>query len=276
MKILGKGKYGLVTESLKKVTFNNYFARSVVEKHISGTVYADNDNSPSTFYIVHPYKMSLLFGDPENEEFNSAFYDYALNTARTRNYHEWMQVYPETWHSRISELFKGKLINSRENRNNSQGDLIEINTRVNFTFQPDKYSVFKQHNTGKGFSIRRTDKEIFGRMNGSVVPKYFWDNAGQFVDKSVGFSLFYQNDLAATAYAAFIHGKQLEIGIETVDKYRGQGFAQHACSVLIDYCLKNNYEPVWSCRMENNASMKLAQKLGFEPVKYIPYYRLCK
>jgi hypothetical protein len=35
-------------------------------------------------------------------------------------------------------------------------------------------------------------------------------------------------------------------------------------------------EPVWACRLENDGSYKLAQKLGFEPVLEIPYYRLSK
>jgi RimJ/RimL family protein N-acetyltransferase len=59
-----------------------------------------------------------------------------------------------------------------------------------------------------------------------------------------------------------------------VEQYRGKGLALHACSALIDYCLEYNYEPVWACRLENYASYKLAQKLGFDPVLYMPYYKL--
>lgn len=31
-----------------------------------------------------------------------------------------------------------------------------------------------------------------------------------------------------------IHDYQLELGIETVEGFRGKGFAQHTCSTLID------------------------------------------
>jgi RimJ/RimL family protein N-acetyltransferase len=71
-----------------------------------------------------------------------------------------------------------------------------------------------------------------------------------------------------------VHDNYLELGIETVEAYRGKGLAQSVCSALIDYCLQNNYEPVWSCRFENTASYRLAQKLGFEPVSTRTYYKL--
>ena len=103
---------------------------------------------------------------------------------------------------------------------------------------------------------------------------HFWTDAENFLKHGAGFSLFYNNELASTAYSAYVHDNFLEIGIETIEAYRGKGLAQFVCSALIDYCLQNNLEPVWSCRLENTASCKLARKLGFEPVSKRSYYRL--
>ena len=272
---LNPGKYPLVKKYLDQVTINNYFARSVLEEHVNGIVYANDGDAPSTFYIVHPYKMSLLFGRTDNDSFNKAFYDYALNKTRSRNYYEWMQAWPEEWHKKLSAIFKGKTVLSKDNKNNKFPGKIEINTRVNFLLNHKKFKKISPGDKGNEFHIVRTDRELFNEMKGSVVPAFFWKNDEQFINEGVGFSLIFNNELASTAYAAFIHGNQLEIGIETIEKYRGKGFAQYVSSVLIDYCLKNNYEPVWSCRLENTASFRLARKLGFEPVMYVPYYRLC-
>ena len=52
--------YSKAVEALKKVQINNLFARAVVENHVSGKVYVDNPDNPTTFYVVHPYGMSLL------------------------------------------------------------------------------------------------------------------------------------------------------------------------------------------------------------------------
>ncbi|MFA9378034.1 MAG: GNAT family N-acetyltransferase [Lachnotalea sp.] len=82
------------------------------------------------------------------------------------------------------------------------------------------------------------------------------------------------NILISTAFAAFVDEKRLEIGIETNEEFRGSGFATLVCSRLIDYCIAKGYEPVWSCNGANMGSRKLANKLGFEELKKVPYYRL--
>ncbi|MCX8130532.1 MAG: GNAT family N-acetyltransferase [Clostridia bacterium] len=111
-------------------------------------------------------------------------------------------------------------------------------------------------------------------MIGYVIPKHFWKDEEHFCNTGIGFSLICDGEIAATAFSAFRYENQLEIGIETSEKYRGKGFAFRACAALIDYCMENSLEPVWACRRENEGSYKLAQKLGFVPIRSIPYYRL--
>ena len=275
MKLLGKDSYEIVFEPLKAVTINNLFARSVVEKHVSGSVYVDNENNPKTFHVVHPYGMSLLFGDCSNKAFNDAFRDYALNTNRVRNKHEWMQAFPAAWDSVLRDLFAESMITLAGNTAHAGQGVIELNTRINFKFNKDAYLAGGRKRSGGDIQVVRTDKKLYAEMPGSVVPKYFWNSADDFYDNGIGFSLLYQGKLAATAYASFIHDDKLELGIETVEEFRGKGLGQNACCALIDHCLEHGFEPVWACRLENTGSYKLALKLGFEPVARIPYYRLC-
>ena len=271
---LDKSKYEKVLKPLMEVTINNLFALSVVEEKVDGFVYVDDTENPATFYIIHPYGMSLLFGETDNNDFNTKFLDYALNTFRIRDKYEWLQAYPESWNEKIGILFGDNLIKFKDNQANSGSNKIEENTRVNFKFNKEKYLDFRDKNNDKDFIILRTNKEMFENMQGSVVPKYFWNNAKDFSSQGIGFSLIYNNRLASTAYSAFIRGNKLEIGIETIETFRGKGFALYTCSALIDYCLGNDFEPIWSCRLENTGSFVLAQKLGFETTIYIPYYRL--
>lgn len=276
MLLLEKKDYHKLIEPLKLVTINILFARAVVEHCVSGKIYVDDCDNPSTYYVVHPYGMSLLFGDWNNEKFNNSFREYSLNVNRIRGKYEWMQAFPDDWDIVLHELYKGCLIKSSDNIENRENGIIELNTRINFKFNPARYLEFKKKNKASDIKIVRTDKQIFRDMKGSVVPLFFWDSADNFAEKGVGFSLFHENKLASTAYSAFIDDNKLELGIETVEEYRGRGFAQYACSALIDYCIEKNLEPIWACRLENNSSYRLAQKIGFEPLLEIPYYRLAK
>ena len=276
MKLLNKNRYNSLVPDLLKVTINNLFARSVIEHCVPGKVYVDNYNDPKTFYVVHPYGMSLLYGETNNTEFNTWLFEYAINKNKVRKDHEWMQAFPNSWDEVLQDIFEGYLIHSDKNIENTEQGIVELNTRINFKFNLKKYSEFRKEIDCSSMQIVRIDEKIFREMKGSVVPSYFWENAETFVKRGVGFSLLHKSKLASTAYSSFIHDNMLELGIETVAAFRGKGLAQYTCLALIDYCIDNNYEPVWACRKENIASYKLALKLGFEAIKEIPYYRLSK
>ena len=47
-------------------------------------------------------------------------------------------------------------------------------------------------------------------------------------------------------------------------------------NALIDYCIENNYMPIWSCQLANISSQKLALKLCFEENLKYPNYQLPK
>ncbi|MCB0630157.1 MAG: GNAT family N-acetyltransferase [Saprospiraceae bacterium] len=276
MKELFREDYPKIIDALKAVKINNLFARAVVENHVSGRVYVNDINNPTTFYVVHPYGMSLLFGKHDNQEFNQAFKKYALNKNGLRDSHEWMQAYPEKWDSALQQLFADCSIKSSENEPNQTKNIIEFNTRVNFKFNPSKYLELKKGIKIPRIPAIRTGKKEFENMQGTVIPLNFWDNANDFLENAIGYSTYYENELACTAYASFIMDGFLELGMETVPKFRGKGLARYTCSRLIDYSLENGHEPVWACRLENIGSYKLAQKLGFDDVLHIPYYRLSK
>lgn len=273
MVLLDKEHYDKVLEPLRHVSINHLFASAVVEKRIAGNVYVDNLDNPKTFYVIESYGMSLLFGDWTNNSFNIAFLDYALNVKKIRDTYEWMQTFPDDWNDTLSELFGNKLVKSSENK--KETDIIELNTRVNFKFSPKKYSEIKMKHIDN-IEIVKTDANIFKNMPGTVTPKYFWDNENDFLKNGIGFSLLCNKQLAATAFSSCIIDNIMEIGIETCNEFRRKGFAEIVCCKLIEYCITNKYEPIWSCRLENTGSYVLAQKVGFEVAYKKPYYRLSK
>jgi len=278
MKLLNKDQYYKAVKPLEDVVFNHLFARAVVEQKIDGLIYTDNSDAPASFYLVHPYGMSLLFGNDKNEEFNAQLINYLINKNKIRNRTDWMQVYPEDWSARLLTFLGDQLLTKKqkdEGRIPESGlAKVEEQTRVNFKFDPNIYNEFRKSNQVCDAEIFRTQEDEFQNMPGTVVPMYFWQNASQFLNDGVGFSLRFNGELACTAFSAFIDNGQLELGIESAAQFRGKGFAMHTCAALIDYCLENGYEPVWSCRLENTGSYLLAQKLGFVPVHYHPFYKV--
>ena len=276
MILLKQEEYPRLIEPLQDVKINKLFARAVVEKRISGKVYVDSISQPETFYVLHPYGMSLLFGNWNNKTFNTAFRDYALNSNQVRNHHEWMQTYPADWDIMLQNLLKGSIIKSAENTAGRVTDIVELNTRVNFKFNPEKYYVLRRRVLDSNISILPIDRKHYSEMTGSVVPSKFWNNDEDFMAFGIGFSLVYQNQLAAMSFSSCLIDSYLELGIETRKEYRGRGFAKQICAALIDYCLEHGYEPIWSCSLENRGSYHLAMSLGFEPIYERAYYKLSR
>ena len=274
MILLPVHKYSVLKEQIKEVQRNVLFARSVVEKHLSGIIYVDNVNEPRTSLIAHPYGMLLLMGDSNNIEFNDRFKSYAFNTAKIRAKHEWLITSSPEWDNVLTDLFGDSLIKAPGNSGKEASGAIELNGRQNFSFNVQKYAQFEKRTIPEHDLIVKTDAVLFEQMTGSVIPQKFWDNAKDFETNGSGYTLLHNGEIAATAFSAFVHENRLEIGIETVEKYRGNGYAELVCCKLIDECLESGLVPVWSCRSENTASVQLARKLGFETTLSFPFYRL--
>ncbi|MNW46565.1 GNAT acetyltransferase [compost metagenome] len=263
---------------LRQVEINTMFAEVVLNHDISGSVYVDCLDNPRTFYVVHSYGMSLLFGDLGNEAFMDKLYHYVTNQSATRHQVEWLQTDPA---GRWSEVMDSMLLtyNGQLEKNGLLPEEIERksmlrNTRVNFSFHRDAYLESKQNFPKHGEPIICVTKEQFLTQTGSVIPSFFWRDEEHFAKEGVGYSLLRDGKIASTSFSSCRTGNQLEIGIETAEAHRGKGYALSVCSALIDYCLEHELEPVWACRLENQGSYYLAQKLGFRPTVTLPYYRL--
>ena len=184
--------------------------------------------------------MSLLYGEADDYKYNNALSGYLLNKEKQRVSNEWLQVYPAKWSQRLADIL---------------GENLEINL-------PPGYSI----NTIKNF--------IYDNMQGIVTPRNFWNNAEDFTERAIAYGLIHQGNLVSTSFSSFLVERYLEIGIESLERYRSKGLASYACSLLIDYCIEHELEPVWACRSDNHGSYGLALRLGFEPFLSIPYYKL--
>jgi len=278
MKIVDESNYLKLLPFLAEVNINHYFAKSVLTQRTKGVVYVDNQASPSSFYIASGYGMSLLFGKTNNHEFNLQLRDYLLNANQQRAKEEWLQVYPQQWSNVLKKLCSDKLIPNNHFNSDEKLSYVVQNTRINFSFDESKFkqAVVTQKKHLNDPVITEINKTLYQQLDGVVVPKHFWQSAEDFVKYGKGFALTINDNIASVAYSANIDENILEIGIETNQAFRGNGYAFTICKKIIEYSLSNKLIPVWACKFENRASYLLAQKLGFNVSKKLPYYRLCK
>jgi len=259
---LHKDKYEILLEPVIQIPFNMLMARSVVVGHVDGRIFVDSCESPKSFYIVHPYGMAFLCGDSSNEAFNKGLFDYFNGVSSERRKDEWLQAFPRDWDIIINRLVdKNKAVPY---------------SRLNFKLDIAKFYE-KYHQADKSqYEVIPTPTDMLFEIKGRVVPKDYWKSPEQFESLAKAFTVMIDNKPASTAFTSARHDDKLEIGIETVEEYHGKGLGYLACAKLIEYCIDNNIEPVWSCRFENTGSVKLAEKLGFAEILRMPYYHIPK
>ena len=257
---LGKDSYGILHEPVMQVPFNMLMARSVVSNHADGRIFVDSHESPQSFYIIHPYGMTFLCGCSSNEAFNEDLFDYFYGRSNKRKKDEWLQAFPRDW-----DIVMNRLVDE---------DIAIPHSRLNFKFDEAKFYE-KYHQVDKSrYEIISTPTEMLFEISGSVVPKDYWKTPEQFAKMAKAFTIMIDGTPASTAFTSARHDDKLEIGIETMKEYYGKGLGYLACAKLIEYCLENNLEPVWSCLCKNTASINLCKKLGFVETLRMPYYHI--
>ncbi len=252
-------QYPAVAPLVNSVPYNHLFARVVMENSVHGHVFADDATTPSVCFIIHKYGMAMLIGDDKNALVTDRLGDFLHAAVQSEFPAKWLLIYPQTWEHTLAGFV--------DNRHFLQTQ------RINYTFHPELFS-FHHIDLPDGFTLRKIDAELYHRIQGSVVPQHFWNCAEDFLAHGIGFSLLDGDQIVSTTFTSFVGDGKLELGVETAAAFRQKGYSVYAASALVAYCLEHGYEPVWACRLENVGSSRLAERLGFVPSSYHPYYCL--
>jgi GNAT superfamily N-acetyltransferase len=286
MKLLERKNYPLASERLPEIELNTLFAQAVLNLKVEGSIYVNDIGNPETFYVSHPYGMSLLFGTTEDKEFNSRLKDYLLDQSRSRKKREWLQVHPASWNDILCDLVNGRVTDYTEYSEEMEESAILMRVRqcrpshlirwerVNFEFRnlPGGDNV----EVDRGYRLSQIDPRSYDLISGSVIPANFWKDKETFLSSGIGFILTEDENMVSASFSSFFEGNELELGVETSEPYQGKGFGRFVCAELINYCLRNDLEPVWSCNRMNIGSYCLARSLGFEETLCLPYYELVR
>jgi len=254
MPLMPTEKYELLRSALDELPINVTFCWVVVDGLVDGEIIVDNLIQPKCFYIYNNYGISLIYCPTGANN----FLEEVSKIISTRVVDEWLQIWPASLQSSILILLNT--------------DRVKQYRRQNFVFNLKR---FKSLNVNLcDYDMVEITRDMYESMHGDIIPSLFWRNVEQFTKIGKGFAVILNDILISFAFSAFMHDRILEIGIETVPTYRGQGYATIACTALINYCAGNNFTPVWSCRYENIESLRLAEKLGFEPTLQVPYIHI--
>jgi GNAT superfamily N-acetyltransferase len=78
-------------------------------------------------------------------------------------------------------------------------------------------------------------------------------------------------ELVARAHTSCHSATYADVAIATREQWQGQGLATAAASLVCQHVQQNGRTPIWSTTMDNLASRRVAQKLGFQDYSQLTY-----
>lgn len=95
---------------------------------------------------------------------------------------------------------------------------------------------------------------------------YNYRSADEFLSKGKGYCVVCGEEVAAWAFSSAVSSDEIDIGVETAEKYQHKGLALAVSTAMIQYILEQNQTPVWACHYNNIPSAKLAERSGFQKI----------
>ena len=238
---------------------------ATLEGNLPGRIFVDDVVRPSAAFIWNEIRYGFLAGDPNNDAFVVSLSQLLSEKLfpEARDSHDPTLVlfpYPQSWETKVGAITKGY-------------SPIPLQ-RCMYTFNPGNFhGQNRKDNIPDGFRIQRIDAQFLS-SGGDLEEEidFLWGSVDRFLSNGFGFCLLNGNTVVSACFSVFVSGNKREISITTHPEYRKQGFATLTASVYIEHCLRNNLEPVWQCWKDNAASVRLAEKLGFETDVDYPVY----
>ena len=116
--------------------------------------------------------------------------------------------------------------------------------------------------------LRGDDEPLMARYMGT--PQ--WSGSEGFEPMAAGAVI--DGRLVGLAHVSAITERHADIGVSTLEPWRGRGFATAAASIVAQAIQEGGRTPVWSAGEGNAASLRVAAKVGFEEVSRRVYVSL--
>ena len=241
---------------------------AVIEKNCPGTIYVDDPENPEIALIVSS-EGYYLAGNDKNNEFNKELkelFDTTIIPEKIKEGEENISLnyYPGTWEDKVEEILEGR-----------------YPVRVHgYTYKFEKLNILDwKEKIPPGYAIVRIDENFLERTdlkNYDEVINYTkntWYSFKDFLKKGVGFCIIDDNTIVSWCLTDCVSGYRCEVGVETDEDYRRQGFATVTVSAAVEYLFSQGFTHIdWHTGVANIGSIRTAEKVGFVRVLEDTYH----
>ena len=259
---LDPSKYDKVRTLFNALEEYQLTCSAVLERDYPGKIYVDDLNHPETAFIntfissEDDGVWGFLTGEPSNEAFN-----HALNEAiRNREIISekapivFLTCHPEDWYEQLPIVFHPR-------------QPIPMFRRY---YECHGINLDWHSDVPEGYDIRCLNEALLTHPKLKIpdeVMKIFkkWRSISDPPLKDFGCVCIRGDRIVSWATSDFVSGGVGEAGIFTLGGYRRRGLATVVTAAAVEHGLSHELSKInWSCTESNVASIRTAEKLGFE------------
>lgn len=113
------------------------------------------------------------------------------------------------------------------------------------------------------YTLAPRDAQLFAHSFDAADTLASCGSLAQALHHTRGVMVLHDGDVVCEAATGAVVDGRIEVGITTHAQHRGRGLAIAACAALIAACEAESLAPWWDCAAHNEASVRLAARLGF-------------
>jgi GNAT superfamily N-acetyltransferase len=93
-----------------------------------------------------------------------------------------------------------------------------------------------------------------------------WGSTAGFLRSGFGVVAHDTDQIVSWCLAEYVSGRKCGVGIETIGRHRGRGFATLTASAFVEKCAERQVTPYWDSWVSNRPSRTVAERVGFQKI----------
>jgi len=240
---------------------------NLVELTFNQFIWVDDLNEPSVGFLWDRYHCYYIAGTTSNTEFNTALKNLLINKVIPKAIEKNRDIYKIEYSSIQWEPILEVLLKKT---------LPIKSARVFYAYKKQKIPEWKDIPLND-FTVRKINKQLLNSTIKNVDTiideiNQCWNSIDDFLNNGFGFCLIHkpvneETSVQGWCTAEYFSEDKCGIGIETFYTYQRRGFATAMTSAFVKHCLSVNIRPHWDAMANNHASIRVAEKVGFERIQ---------
>ena len=243
--------------------------QAAIEGINPGRIFVDDVENPRTGLAL-TVEGCLLAGEHDDPEILEALRQFLRDSIFTGKVYVYsaesltLAVHPEAWEARLPELIPA----------------YEAVKLPRYHYLCRRVALDWRSSLPEGYTLRRVDGELLADPNMALAEfldeeeiEACWGSVAHFLERGVGFGVLHEAKEVSRCAADCTAGTQVDVGIYTAPAHRRRGLAATVAAATVEHCLEHGFRQVgWHCDVENTASWKTAERVGFVRNREYAYY----